>query len=84
MRKQTDVVIRVLALANVDAGMEQMTTATASRFLRETYLIHGYEVISTQVAQVSSAGVINICFTLVKYEDVPEPEQIKENVTKSK
>lgn len=77
MRKQTDVVIRVLPLANRDEGMAMMTTETASRLLREMYLANGYEVLSANVAQISGGGIINICYTIVKYEEVPDVAKSK-------
>lgn len=69
MRKQVDFVVRVLPLGNKDDS-DTMSQVTASNFIRTNYLEKGYEVIYASVAQVSSAGIVNIAFFLAKYEEV--------------
>ena len=63
-RKQIDVSVRVFKYSPADPTA---TSEANSKYIRDNYLSQGWEVLKTEVSQVT-AGEIYIAFTFVKYE----------------
>jgi len=63
MKKQVDFSLRVFELNPNEAGK---SSAQVSTYIRDNYLVDGWEVQNTEVAQVT-AGSIFVAVTFVKY-----------------
>ena len=64
-RKQVDVSVRVFKYSPSDPTA---TSEANSKYIRDNYLSQSWEVLKTEVSQVT-AGEIYIAFTFVKYEN---------------
>lgn len=73
MRKQTDFDYRVYPVGNTEGNYNHLQLSAE---IREEYLQNGWEVLSTENLQVS-ANVIYLAVSLVKYEDIPEDQEVK-------
>lgn len=69
MRKQTDFDFRVYPVGNTEGNYNHETLRAE---IKAAYIDRGWEVMSTEVSQVS-ANVIFLAITLVKYEEVADP-----------
>jgi len=69
MRKQIDFDVRVFPLGN--GANDTMTHEAVGAFIRENYLLKGWEVFDVNANQVA-AGTIYFQVTLLKYDDVVE------------
>lgn len=80
MRKQVDFDVRVFALGN--GANDTWTRERVSAFVRDEYLIKGWEIFDVNTNQVFG-GSIFYQITFLKYEDVALPEPtVKEKVAK--
>lgn len=68
MRVQTDFVYRQLEYSPVDPTK---STQANSEWIRDNYLVHGYEVLSTAVVRAEANSVF-LGISFVKWEDIPE------------